>query len=69
MQVPQGVVQVLSRRRGRHLGYPRGTLLAGQLLGFPQDGLVDHVKHGVAHHRWIAWGLLRHSLELHGYGW
>jgi hypothetical protein len=31
--------------------------------------LVDQGKHVVEHHRWIALGLLRNALELHGYGW
>jgi hypothetical protein len=69
MQVPQVVVQVLSILRGRHLVYPRCTMLAGQPIGFQKEGMVDQVKHVVEHHLWIALCLLRNFLEFHGYGW
>jgi hypothetical protein len=67
--VPQGVVQGLSRRRGRPLGSPRGTLLARQPLGFQQEGLVAHVPPVVAHPLWRALCLGRHALEWPGDGW
>jgi hypothetical protein len=69
MQVPQVVLQVRSVLRGRHLVYPRSTLLAGQTIGFAKQVPVDQMKHVVEHHRWIALCLLRNSLEFHGYGW
>jgi hypothetical protein len=68
MQVPPVVVHVLRIRRGRHLGSPRGPLLAGQPRGFQKAGVVEHVTHVVAHPRWIALCLLRTALELHGDG-
>src|SRR5438552_11563898 len=69
MQVTQVVVQGLSILRGRHLVYPRGTLLAGPSRGFSKEVWVDQVQHVVAHHRWRALCLLRNALEFHGDGW
>jgi hypothetical protein len=69
MQVPEVVLHVLSILRGRHLVYPRSTLLTGQTIGFSQKVPVDQMQHVVEHHRWIALCLLRNALELPGYGW
>ena len=69
VQVPEVVGQVVGIRRGRHFVHSRRTALTGLTLGFPQELAVDHVKHMVEHHRWIALGLLGNALELHGYGW
>jgi hypothetical protein len=69
MQVPEVVLQVLSVLRGRYLVYPRGTVLAGQPIGFQKEVVVDQVQHVVEHHCWIALCLLRNALEFPGYGW
>src|SRR5262245_5783567 len=69
MQVPEAIRHVLSVRRGRHLVYPRRTLLAGQTLGVAQTVLVAELAHAVQHHPWIALCRWRNFLECHGYAW
>jgi len=69
VEVPEGVVQVLSLLLGRHLVDPRGTALTGLSGSFQHARSVNQVQHVVAHPRRRARGLLGHALELHGDGW
>ena len=68
-QVPAVVVEGRSRRLGRHLGHPRGTVVPGLSRGCPPARTVQRVQPVVAHHRGSARGLLGQALEWHGDGW
>jgi hypothetical protein len=69
VQVPKGLVQVLSVLLRRDLIHAWGTALLGLAIGFQQEISINQVTHIVEHHRRIALGLLCNSLEFHGYGW
>jgi hypothetical protein len=69
MQLAQGLVQVLSLLRRRHLGHARGTALVGLVRGFPQELPINQVQPVVEPHGRIVLGRLCHALAFPGDGW